>query len=264
MSKINRVFLEGWVAKDAKVSDEDGNYKAMIVVNVIAANRNTGTADKITPKAAVIVAAYNPKDGEQLENLKENDIVSVKGTIVTRPVMKKKICPACGNISEVPGQICYVSPIGVRKIGSAPDAQTAYEHLKNTNVKEVSNEVYIVGNLCTEPTKIESLTTITAVKYQLAVPRNYRLLESLNEDTDYPWIKSFGKKAEEQLEKLMVGSQVLVNGHLNPRFYRGETECANCGNTFEYEDKTLEIVPYEVEYLRHYKEKGGAAGYIAE
>lgn len=264
MSKINRVFLEGWVASDARVLDEDGHYKAMVLINVIANNRHTGDSDKILPKASIIVASYHKKSGEQIESLQENDFVSIKGVLTTMPVEKGACCPMCGERVTTLGQICYVSPICITKTGHAESAQEAYERLKDSNVKEVSNEIYIVGNVCSQPRTIENLKKITAAQYQIAAPRTYRLLESLNEDTDYPWVKSYGKKAEEQLEKLQVGSQILVNGFLSPRHFTIDKDCPNCGANFSYDDKTLEIVPYEVEYLRHYKEKGGAAGYYAE
>jgi hypothetical protein len=264
MSKINRVFLEGWVSSDARVLDEDGKYKAMAIINCIASNRHTGDKDTIIPKASVIIASYNKKNGAQIEPLKENDIVSIKGVLTTMSVEKGKICPMCGEKVMAVGQVCYVSPIRVTKIGHAEDAKEAYQHLKDADVQEVSNEVYLIGNVCSGPKKIETLKSTTAIQYQLAVPRNYRLLETLNEDTDYPWIKAFGSKAEEQLEKLQSGTQVLVNGYLNPRQFYSTKDCPSCGTTFEFPDKTLEIVPYEVEYMRHYKEKGGAAGYMAE
>lgn len=116
---------------------------------------------------------------------------------------------------------------------------------------EVSNVIALIGNLCGEPESYQDDTTHrTNTQYQLASNRLVRLHDGHEEEeTDYPWIKTFGQQAMEDSKRLHKGSMVYISGSLQTREIARNVVCENCGKEYSYKDTVMEITPYHVEYL---------------
>lgn len=117
--------------------------------------------------------------------------------------------------------------------------------------REMSNEIWVLGNLCADPVQWED-GRVTA--YQLGVNRKFYLRDDdPSTASDYPYIRSMGKQADNDIDALCKGSLVLVDGFVRLRKFQRESVCPYCGAHKQWLDKVLEIIPYSVQYLSGYK-----------
>ena len=72
------------------------------------------------------------------------------------------------------------------------------------------------------------------------------------EKTDFPWVKSYGKNAKDDLLRLRTGSGVFIEGFLQTRAVERKCRCSTCGSMYTWNDYAMEIVSYETEYLKDY------------
>lgn len=247
MAKTNQVSLYGMVMKLPKINSDRTTASAVIMV--MGADRETGGPNGQTRKDYPIIASKDPAIVEKMLEWKPNDIVSIKGAIVTKPVKNVTFCERCGKENIEEGLFVYVTPIFVEKISSEATSDAAmesvYEH------REISNELRVVGDLCTNP-ELVKFKRFNMCQYRLAVPRTYRVKGSTEEErTDFPMIKSYGANAKEDLRRLKSGAVVLIDGFLQTRTVKKETTC-QCGQTYSWKTSLMEVVPYETEYLRGY------------
>jgi len=98
--------------------------------------------------------------------------------------------------------------------------------------------------------------------------------------TDYPWVYSYGEQGEEDLKRLRVGAEIMVDGFLRVRSVNRHAVCGQqfdengkamvypdgtpilmtdddgdligCGITYDWKDRVMELVPYATEYLNGY------------
>lgn len=255
MAKTNQVTLYGALVNLPRVNGE--RTKASVTIMVMRGDRESGDPNKQVRKDYPIIASKDPDIIEQMGSWDINDLVLIKGVLVTKVAKKSTICPHCKKENLDKGSIVYIEPIYVEKMGHADTVEDAnrivYEH------REISNSLRIVGDLCINPSKVE-LKRISVSQYQIAVPRTYRVKGSTDDDkTDFPFVKSYGKNAKEDLKRLRKGSVVLIDGYIQTRKQDRETECkqilANgepCGTKYTWTDSSMEIVPFETEYLRNY------------
>lgn len=248
MAKSNMLDECGVLLNPPKVTENKD--KATFILVTTRGRRDTGLKDNNVRWDCIVVATKDAEIIEQISELEALDIVRIKGVVVTKPLPKKTICPHCKTINMYDGLMTYAEPIYLEKIAHANDEDEAKEMVYAR--REVSNELRIMGNICTDLSKIEFKNT-TICQYQVAIPRTYRIKGSTDDDkTDYPWVKSYGKNAVEDLKRLKKSSLVLIDGCLQAREQTKSCECEQCGNTYEYVDKMLEIVPYETEYIKNY------------
>ena len=66
--------------------------------------------------------------------------------------------------------------------------------------------------------------------------------------TDFPYVKSYGKQADDDYKYVDVGDDILLDGCIQTREYDKILEC-DCGAKTKYKDTSLEIVPYQTEYF---------------
>ena len=139
----------------------------------------------------------------------------------------------------------------MRIIKHCKDEQEAYEFLHT--YKEDVNRVFVIGNLTGEPIcgELQGGRKIYT-RYQLAINRKYHPKggSELYDRTDYPWVYSYQKKAEEDFINLEKGALVFVDGALQSRKYKEQYRCSQCGQEYDVPGKTLEILSYDTEYLR--------------
>ena len=119
--------------------------------------------------------------------------------------------------------------------------------------KEMSNIVRIIGTLCREPefTTTSEPKKVSLCKYQIAVNRKLNVDQESDIYTDYPWVNSFAKQAEQDAIRLSVGSQIYIDGGLQTRGIKRNITCPECGMKLKATYMVTEIVPYSVEYLNH-------------
>jgi len=227
---------------------DTGEYKKGIVpISVVKGTRYTGDKSQLLTQNVPVIMSRDPKQIEQMEKIKHLDSVSVKGVLVTESVKKQAFCTECGQKNEKDGMIVYVAPVFIESVHPNSSVKEAIDDLYFH--QEISNEVEVIGNLCTNVEKVDALVKTPIIQYQIAITRTYRI----NEDTtDYPWVKAFGDNAREAQKKLKVGSKVLIDGCLQARKLAMHATCDVCGGVFDWMDSAMEIVPYETEYLSTY------------
>lgn len=209
--------------------------------------------------------------------IRQGDMVMVKGNLCSYEVSRRAVCPRCGNnVRKEGGVITYVDPICVYI--EQKGEQSFQEYLEERTLSEVeaaalkksgligislekavdlmerkveiSNQVYLDGELCREPQFYEDTEKrFSQIQFQIAVNRK-RYIREDNPDkrTDYIWIKAYGGQAKEYAETLHLHSRITVNGAIQTRKVLGDYWCDNCGNLFQKEQLSQEIVPYSIEY----------------
>lgn len=109
-----------------------------------------------------------------------------------------------------------------------------------------ANAVFLLGSLCSDVDfRVLPKSGVSFAKYQMAVNRDK------GKGTDYPWICSFGKQAENDVIRLKKSSQILVRGKVQTREFKQPLTCPNCGHEWEKDSVATEIAAENVEYLNN-------------
>lgn len=189
--------------------------------------------------------------------LRKGDVILVKGTISTREVNKKFICPYCHETNLHEGGVMnYVDPIFIERTNETPIEDEQEETEKLLSKAEISNICWIFGTLCRPPEYYQGNLGNSAERhkeecdFQIACNRIRRIKEDdPDKTTDYPYVKTFGPRSKEYSEVLHVGSEIFINGSIQAREVEMIKTCEYCGNSFEAKGATMEIVPYSIEYI---------------
>ena len=172
-------------------------------------------------------------ENENMQKFKKGSLVVVEGKITTELKEEKYTC-SCGEkiidkyiLTKVTAQNIQVIP----------------------PKKEVFlNNVILLGVVCREKSFVYiegTKSPLGNTRYQIAVNRREPNL------TDYPWITSYARQAEEDAKRIQKGSQVLVDGIINTRRNIKECVCPNCGTKIEVTEYLTEVVAASVEYLNN-------------
>ena len=259
MAKENTVYLCGYTEQNpvVKINTEREFLSGKIILTTI---RRSYATEEMFIKGNIrwdspCVFTRNPKIIEkQIMDVDAGDIILVKGTLCTMETPKRFKCPNpdCNHITvKENGVVVYVDPIYIKKIGHCETPDEAYELLKEMN--EMSNLVHIMGTLCREPMYYEDPDTKKKeCQFQIASNRNRHILEDDPEKrTDYPWCKSFGKRAEEYAAALHTNSSIYINGAIETREIVNNITCEACGLQYEKPGVSMEIIPYHGEYMQN-------------
>ena len=255
MAKTNQVSIYAAVMKPARV--DTNRTRATAAVMIMRGDRDSGDPNTQPRRDYPMIASKDPKIVADMANWEENDIVLIKGVLVTKTVQYVSICERCGAQNQSTGMLTYIEPIHVMTIKHTNSQEEAIDEIYRN--REISNEMRIVGTLCNDPIE-KKLSRTTLCTYQLAVPRTYRIKGSTDEEKiDFPFIKSYGKNAKEDVKRIKSGSLVLIDGYLQTRTIKNEIECnyeladgSICGNKYFSKNSLMEVVPFEIEYLRNY------------
>lgn len=254
MAKHNVVRLYGRVMDEPRIiKNENGEYvRGMFHITVIRGKRDNGDGiENIHYENPLIMSGY-PDKIKTMDKLKINDMVEIKGSLTTKNINKSTICKQCGQKNILSGELIFVSPIF---LGICETNRTEEEAMNLLKKKcEISNEVTLVGNLCNDVNFFSS-DKLKVGTYQLAIDRKYYLKDDAPAiRTDYPHIRVFGEQAKQDSLSLHKSSRVLIDGLLQSREYERKTICANeeCTCEYTWNDSTLEVIPYSVEYLQNY------------
>lgn len=255
MAKENTVYLYGRVLVPPSIRiDTDGNYlSGKIILHTVrrsAASKELLLQGERRWDYIAVLSKHAKLIKDRMADLEEGDMVQVKGTLCTYEKIKQFICPHCGEVINRDGVIIYVDPIFVKRCEIGVSQEEGYRLIEDS--EEISNQVKIMGTLCREPQLYENpKNKQMECDFQIASNRNRHILEDTPEKrTDYPWVKAYGNHAVDYYEALHVNSTVYIDGALQARSVKREFVCEKCGEVFEAVDSAIDIIPYNLEYLK--------------
>lgn len=256
MARENWVYLYGRVKTSPVITynPDKTPKKAKIIIDTV--RRTSATKDLLLKgemrwECLCVTTKHQKTIRDKIEDIKEGDMIEVKGSLCTYEQKKKFICPHCGATLIRDGVVIYVDPIFIKRCETGLEKNDAIRMVVDCD--EISNQIKIMGTLCREPRiYVDEETKKTECDFQIASNRNRHILEDdPDKRTDYPWVKSFGAAAEEYYEALHVNSTVYIDGALQSRAFEREFVCEVCGELFKDIDRSTEIIPYNLEYLKN-------------
>lgn len=262
MGRLNDTRLFGYMVDKAQIAldNETGkSIRAMFHLAVIRSTRFSGENLHMTDKIMYdwpIILSTDPEMIAKIEKLEKYDIVDIKGTFVTKKIIKNAYCKGengCNACNKVDGNICYIMPIALAKRNREGDIYTEKQAMQEVIAnREFSNNIHLIGNLCNPVNYFHDDSVQTSV-FQVATDRKY-VVTSDNSDihADFPIIRSYGKQAKKDSICLQKGSTIVIDGYLHTRNFPRKTICSSCGNEFEWKDCTTEIIPFVEEYVAGY------------
>lgn len=260
MAKENTVQLYGRVIQEpVRRMDTEGNYLSCKIL-LTTLRRTYATKELLlrgVPRwdTLCVLSRNAHLIKHQMADIKEGDMILIKGSLVTQEIIKRFICTECGEITKRQGVVIYVDPIFVKQCETGLPETKAYEMVQNAI--EISNQIRIMGTLCREPElyneEVENGKQRTECTFQIASNRNRHILEDNPEKrTDYPWVRAFGPTALEYYNALHINSSVYIDGAIQVRTdIQREIVCDECGALFTRPDTATEIIPYNIEYLKN-------------
>lgn len=223
MAKKNKVILMGFV-------DEIINSEPFLFTLKIRKN----------PTRFVYPIVELDESIKELESsIKPKTLVLVEGKVTTEQREEKYDCPNPSCHEKIIDRYIFTKV-------TAYSIKFIKELDPNSDV--FVNQVFLLGVVCREKEfrYIEGKKSpLGHTRYQIAVNRREP------NATDYPWIASYARQAEEDARRLQVGSQILVDGILNTRKNQKECTCTLCGSKIEVTEHLTEVVSNTVEYLNN-------------
>ena len=182
-----------------------------------------------------------------IKNMKENDIVDVKGVISTRNGKKKSVCTYCHETNKVDSMTTYVTPIFLCIRERNLSEEEGMLLIKERN--EISNTAYILATVVNDVNYYES-KAVTYAEYPILIGRKYWIkTDPADLKVDFPYVRSFNGLAKKDKKCIKKGSHVFINGSLQTRSFKRHTCCETCGKEYEWDSSVMEIIPYSTEYL---------------
>lgn len=222
MAKKNKVVLMGFVSE---IMEMDGRFMFSLKI-------------RKNPKKFVYPIVELGRDTEHLrEQIKVNSLLAITGKVKTDRKEEVYACPNASCNEKIVDKylFTYVEADKIRFVRAAE---------KDPFI----NQIILLGTVCMEKEfkYIEGTRSpLGNTRYQLAVNRREP------RESDFPWINSFARQAEEDAKRIQVGSQVLVDGILNTRKSEKERECSLCGSKVVVSEYLTEVVAETVEYLNN-------------
>ena len=238
MARENTITIVGKVSSPISVALNKVHSTYRVAFNVETLRRN-GRTD--FPR--INVFGLSEEQARKIfEEFKIGKFVMIRGMVSTKMVTKVIKCEGCGKEYEsealVTEVIAYSMPV---LLEGEYDANL---------LKEFANNLHMIGAVCSEIQSRKSPSGVSMTQYQVAVNRKYHVKEK-EDKTDFPWIKTFGKQAEEDEKHLKVSSQVYINGAIQTREVNKTIVCDECESQIKYIENLGEIVPQDVEYLNN-------------
>ena len=253
MARENLVSLLGPIMTITRKIGADGT-PIRTVFSMVTCTRRQSNIDKGYDSTynfiVVPVVTKNSKIMEKLQDLEKNDVVFIKGVLCTRRMTHRCVCPNCQNIEDRTVNRAYIVPIDLICLKKGIEYNAAREFMLEHS--EFSNEINIVGYLCADPKRKQNDNVQTPLEYQIAVNRLFRIAEDGEEiRTDFPKIVSYGEASFMDEEVLHKGSQVMIDGFMRTSSFTIYYRCQNCDTKYPEKNQLMEIIPYNIEYLRN-------------
>ncbi|MGN0242213.1 MAG: single-stranded DNA-binding protein [Candidatus Weimeria sp.] len=263
MAKQNTVFLLARVVKRpviAKNRETNEFMHGLGYVHVVRGVRDAHDEIRYVKHDYPLILSKDAYILNQMLEWRENDIVQIKGILVSKDINKEARCPDpnCldpdgkgGTKNTLKGTILYINPIEtltIKRFGKGDDAKKeAITFLMNK--RELSNQAYFIGTVIKQPQIFKTKKGTTICQYQVAINRKYHIrTDDPTIRRDWPYIKSYGSQALEDKLRLKIGTDVYIDGFIQARKVIRHVKCKCCGKFFDYVDHSMEIVPFAVEY----------------
>lgn len=253
MARHNHVSLLGVVQKKPAIEvDADGNYlRGIAFLRVTRGSRSVGDKRLVPKYDSPCIWTRDPEIVKKMSEWNLGDVVSVKGTVTTKSIMKGSVCSHCNQRNKNEGVLVYINPIHVLTVAHFDSDEDQIKYLQENS--EISNEVQVIGTLVRDPKKITPKVGLIVTQYQIALNRKFRIAADPPETkTDFPWVKAYGDNAISDREHLHTGSEIYVDGCIQSRRVNRHSTCAFCGEVYDWQDNAMEIVPFSTEYLTDY------------
>ena len=249
MARENSFNFFGEVANAPVVlfNEEAKTYRVTFTIRTI---RKNGRND--FPKISVY-SLDEAMAKDYVKRLHQGTYVQVRGMISTKMVKKPVKCESCGEVNMVSTLQTEIISYGKPFI--------LQERIDPSDIAEYANVGNMIGSLCTEIQRKDSVAGPTAAQFQIAVNRRYRVNElEKGTRTDYPWVKVFGETATECLKRLRKSSQIYISGAFQTRDINRHIRCVKCEGELVYAERVGEVIPTGVEFLNNciFEEKGTA------
>lgn len=263
MAKQNTVFLLGRVVKRpvvAKSRETNEFIHGLGYVHVLRGVRDAHDDIRYIKHDYPLILSKDAPILSQMLEWRENDIVFIKGILVSKDMNKDARCPnpKCldpdgkgGTKNTIKGTILYINPISVLKIKSfGPGDEAKKEAITYLmDNRELSNQAYFIGTVIKLPQIFRTKKGTTICQYQVAINRKYHIrTDDPTIRRDWPYIKSYGPQALEDKLRLKIGTDVYIDGFIQARKVIRHIKCKCCGQFFNYQDHSMEVVPFAVEY----------------
>lgn len=262
MGRQNLAYLYGRVSKKPVISinKSTGEYNyGMCYIDTVRGLRSVGDDIHHQKHARPLIMSRSKEILDNMIEWQENDIVLIKGPITSRTMMKKSVCDKCSTtdkptINENKGNLVFVTPIYVEKIKSYDNKKAADEDVIQNS--EISNQCFVIGTLIRDPKLFTTKTGLKIAQYPIAINRKFIIrTDDPSIRTDWPVVKSYGEQAVEDKMFLKFKADIMVDGYLQTRTVIRRSKCPHCGEYYEWKDRAMELVPYEVEYVAGMRSK---------
>lgn len=196
----------------------------------------------------------------RLDEIHPKRMETVSLTELERHSDKEEIMEILKERKSFPGEILAIEDLGPTKDGSYRIRLTVREKISDGDLikwlrwmGEISNRIYIMGNVCADPSYNPIDNGGRVCTYQLGINRKVFIREDdPSVRADFPWVKSLGDQADKDRDALMKGSLVFIDGSIQARDdFLMDKKCENCGEITKVKGQAMEIIPYSVEYLRN-------------
>jgi len=175
------------------------------------------------------------KEMEYLKDTLEVDkTILIEGRIFVEQESYTYICTCCNKLNET--SFHKTTILATKAFIVATEDKEPY-----------LNKVLLIGSLCSNPHLKYipgKFSQVPNAKYQIATKRNY-------DGTDFPWIVTFARQAEEYMKRLRTSSQVMVDGTILTRIFKKKFVCDYCKNEHTIEETTTEVHGRKIEYLNN-------------
>ena len=255
MGRYNQADLIGYVEELPRITknNETGDYEsALAFIRVVRGARNASDGKRYLTTSKPVIISKNRDMVMRMDTWKLYDVVKIRGILATNFINKTSFCTECDARNRNEGSLTYVNPLEIVTIDSHESLDEARERVKE--FLQSSNNMTALGNLGRDPKRM-ALTTkagkqIVVCQYPVVLNRlYYEESDPADKTNDFPWVKAYGKHCDSDYFRLKLGSTVFVDGFLQTRHVLKHAVCSSCGARYDWQDNTMEIVPYEVEYL---------------
>lgn len=238
MARENTITLVGEISSPLAITLNKVHDTYRIAFNIKTLRRN-GRTD--FPRVNVF-GLSEEQARKMYETYKIGTFCMVRGMVSTKMAQRVIKCEGCGKE--------YTSDALVTEVIAYSQPALLNGEYEATELKEFANNLHLIGAVCSEIQTRQNPSGVSMTQYQVAVNRKYHVKEK-EDKTDFPWVKTFGRQAEEDEKHLKVSSQVYINGAIQTREVSKTIVCDECESTIKYVENLGEIVPQDVEYLNN-------------
>lgn len=256
MATHNSVRLCGYLLENPVIANDGVQGAEKVFIKIRTMRRD---AEDVDPQEFEDVYVFY--DGTELmpkiRDLKQFDLIDIKGVFNIVAANKPSRCPECGTVNfRMQGSWSFVYPMWIRKVDNVTNSYAYDAELPDAilfkHFREVSNYVTIIGTLVIDPEMIGTEQE-PICRYRIGVDRKYYIKTQPDVKADYPWVYTRGQQAKDDYRHLSFKSLILVDGYIHTRNASVPTTCSHCESRYSYPDVVVDFIPYSVEYLNNYK-----------